>query len=378
MMLNVIEIAREAGLDMGDIRATTPYIRESWYPAGWSGMLDDGPVKRKFLEEDIVLYKTAGGDPVALGNICPHRFAQLHKGRIHGESIACAYHGLRFGPDGQCSYNPNGPVPKSVRVRAYPLTERYGMIWIWMGDPANADPATLPLIADKEDDRFEWVTGYLHVEGNYQLVIDNLLDLTHVEFLHPFLANADTPVADEDRMALDFECFEDGDQVVSRYYRAETPRTGLVGALWHDVPETMSMFVEMRWNAPANLVQENHFDVANAPGVRQSGFAQIPFCHLLTPETATTTHYFWGTGRNLQLGNEAIAQALTMGVSETFAHEDEPMIADIQDYMGSRDLMDMKPLLLPIDKSAVLARRRVTARLAEEARAGNSADVRAG
>lgn len=329
-----------------------PFIRESWYPATWSSLLGAEPMARTFLGEEVVLYRTEGQVAVALANTCPHRFAALANGKLHGDSIACPYHGLRFGPDGRCSHNPHSPVTGAIRVRAYPLVERYGMLWIWMGDPANADPATITALSAREDARFDWVTGYLHVEGNYQLVIDNLLDLTHVEFLHPFLVDP------TDTFPTNVICFEEGDEVVSRYTRPQCNRTQLVMALWDDVPPVMSLMAEMRWSAPSNLIQRNGFDVAHHADMEDT-YVQVPFCHLLTPETERTTHYFWAGGRNLKQGDEQVSQAFTFGVEGAFKNEDEPMIADIQKRMGLRDLLEMKPLLLPIDKSAVLARRRV-------------------
>lgn len=335
------------------------YIRESWYPASWAEDLTREPVGRVFLEEEVVLYRCESGEPVALANACPHRFAALSKGRIHGDAIACPYHGLQFSPDGQCSHNPHGPAPKSVRVRSYPLTERYGMVWIWMGDPDAADVAKLPKIPAREDDRFDWVSGALHVEGNYQLVIDNLLDLTHVQFMHPFLANL------EDTERPRVKCFEEGESVVSRYLLDHSHRSPLVEALWDGAPDRVSMVTEMRWSAPANLIQGNNFDL-EGDAESFEGRLQVPLCHLLTPETSKTTHYFWAAGRNMKTGIPQVSEGMGGAISATFKGEDEPMIADIQKRMGDRDLMDMRPLLLSIDKSAVLARRRVTARIEDE------------
>lgn len=340
--------------------AASDFIRESWYPASWSDALGREPLARTFLEEEVVLYRRADGSPTALANACPHRFAALANGRLHGDDIACPYHGLRFSPDGQCSHNPHGPAPKSVRVRTYPLAERYGMVWIWMGRPERADQRLLPSLPAREDGRFDWVTGHLHVQGNYQLVIDNLLDLTHVEFMHPFLAAAD----DQDNLQV--RCYEEGETVVSRYYRPATARTPLVAALWDGAPERMAIVAEMRWNAPANLAQENRFDVAEEVE-RCEGRLLVPFCHLLTPETPRTTHYFWAGGRNLKRNIPEVAQAFGSAIASTFQGEDEPMIADIQQRIGDHDLLDLKPLLLSIDKSAVLARRRVAQRLRAEA-----------
>ncbi|MEO0031993.1 MAG: Vanillate O-demethylase oxygenase subunit [Pseudomonadota bacterium] len=336
-----------------------PFIRESWYPASWAEALGPDPLARTFLGEEVVLYRSESGAPVALSNMCPHRFAALAKGKRHGDSIACPYHGLRFGPDGQCTHNPHGPATGAMRVRVWPLVERHGMVWIWMGDPANADPARVPVLATREDARFDWVLGYLHVEGNYQLVIDNLLDLTHVEFLHPFLADP------TDTFPTEVTCSEQGDEVVSCYTRPQCNRTQLVSALWDDAPEVISLISEMRWSAPSNLIQRNGFDVPFHPDMNDTR-VQVPFCHLLTPETEFTTHYFWAGGRNAKQGEDAVSQAFRFGVEGAFKGEDEPMIADIQQRMGTRDLFAMKPLLLPIDKSAVLARRRVTALLQQE------------
>ncbi|KPF56358.1 MULTISPECIES: aromatic ring-hydroxylating dioxygenase subunit alpha [Novosphingobium] len=336
-----------------------PFIRESWYPASWSSSLGAEPVARTFLGEEVVLYRDSQGTAVALSNICPHRFAALAKGKLHGDAIACPYHGLRFGPDGRCVHNPHGPATGAIRVRSYSLVERHGMVWIWMGQADNADAAKIPVLSAREDAQFDWVEGYLHVEGNYQLVIDNLLDLTHVEFLHPFLADP------SDTFPTEVTCHEEGEQVVSQYNRPQCKRTPLVAGLWNDAPEVISLLSVMRWQAPANLVQRNCFDVARHADMANA-HVQVPFCHLLTPETESTTHYFWAGGRNQLQGVPAVSEGFRLGVEGAFKNEDEPMIADIQGRMKGRELFDMKPLLLPIDKSAVLARRRVSALLKAE------------
>lgn len=336
------------------------FIRNSWYPASWSDALTEHPLARTFLGEEVVLYRTESGAATALANMCPHRFAALAKGRLHGDSIACPYHGLRFGPDGRCTHNPHGPAAASIRVRSYPVAERHGMVWIWMGEGSDPDAASIPVLAAREDERFDWVTGYLHVEGNYQLIIDNLLDLSHVEFLHPFLSDP------TDTYPTEVTCFENGNEVVSRYIRQKSNRTQLVAALWDEAPDTISLMSEMRWTAPSNLIQRNGFD---NPGRAEDDdqHLQVPLCHLLTPETESTSHYFWAAGRNLKRAVPAVSDSLRGGIEGAFKGEDEPMIADIQQRMGSRQLLEMKPLLLPIDKSAVLARRRVSKLLQEEA-----------
>lgn len=335
------------------------FIRNAWYPAAWSADVATKPLARTFLGEEVILYRASAGQPVALANACPHRFAALAKGKLHGDSIACPYHGLQFGTDGSCTHNPHGPATGAMRVRCYPLCERNGMIWIWMGDPTRADEANVMALSATEDPELDWISGYLHVEGNYQLVIDNLLDLTHVEFMHPFLADP------TDTFPTDVACFEEGEDIVSRYTREQSNTSQLVSALWPDAPSVTSLLSEIRWRAPANLELLNYFSLAGA-ATSPDPRVRIPFFHLLTPETTTTTHYFWSAGRNLKRGDVQTAAALRAGIESTFVEEDEPMIADIQRRIGDRALLDMKPLLLSIDKSAILARRRVEALLQAE------------
>ncbi len=164
------------------------FITQSWYAALWADELRDAPIRKTYLDNPVVLYRGAAGQPIALADSCPHRFAPLSRGKLHGDAIGCPYHGLRFGADGRCVHNPHGPVPSVARVRSYPLREHAGLLWIWMG---TGDPEpSLPDVELLTDDSWAWVHESLSVKGNYQLVIDNLLDLTHVDFMHPFLSRA--------------------------------------------------------------------------------------------------------------------------------------------------------------------------------------------
>ncbi|WP_219894254.1 aromatic ring-hydroxylating dioxygenase subunit alpha [Aquisediminimonas profunda] len=340
------------------------FIRESWYAALWSQDLADEPVARTYLGQEIVLYRNTEGQPIALAGVCPHRFASLAKGKLQGDAIACPYHGLRFGPDGQCVHNPNGPVPGAVRIRPYPLAERHGMIWIWMGDGAH-DLAQIPDVALMDDGQnYAWVQGTLKVSGNYQLVIDNLLDLTHVEFMHPFLnaAEPDGP--------LNYKARQDEERVWALYDRAETPTPPLAKAIWAEAPDTVRLWAHIRWDAPSNLYLESgftHVGQNDHAGADDAGERLVvPTYHLLTPETRGSTHYFWSAGRNMLTDVEEVSLQVAQGIESTFLLEDEPMIADLQQRIGDCNMMDLNPLLLAIDNAAVRARRVIAKRLAAE------------
>ncbi len=335
------------------------FIRDTWYAASWTTELADKPIGRRILDEEIVLYRTASGEAVALGGVCPHRFASLAEGKLHGDSIACPYHGLRFGSDGRCTHNPHGPVSGAVRVRQYPLVERQRMLWIWMGS-GSPEMATLPDTQLLEKPGLTWVNGSLHVLGNYQLVIDNLLDLSHVEFMHPFLGGG----RETDDEPLEYRAEQEGDRVRALYDCRKVTTTPLVYALWPDAPDKTRLWAYMHWSPAANLYLDSGFASVGTTG--SANAVLLPTYHLLTPETATTTHYFWWAGRNTQLEDENLSEQLREGFTQAFKLEDEPMIADIQRRLGNKNLMDMQPLLLSIDNAAVRARRIVEKKLKEQ------------
>lgn len=161
------------------------FLRNCWYVAGWSHHFEaNRPVARTMLGEPIVLYR-GGGGIVALEDRCCHRLAPLSKGRVEGDDLRCMYHGLKFAPSGQCIEIPGqGIVPPHARVRAYPVVEKDCWVWVWMGDPAFADPTLIPNALRHGDPQWRMQTGQLAYEANYQYINDNLLDLAHLSYVH--------------------------------------------------------------------------------------------------------------------------------------------------------------------------------------------------
>jgi phenylpropionate dioxygenase-like ring-hydroxylating dioxygenase large terminal subunit len=162
------------------------FLRNCWYVAGWSHhFAQRAPVARTILGEPIVLYRAADGTVAALEDRCCHRLAPLSKGRIEGGDLRCMYHGLKFAPSGRCVEVPGqSVVPPHARVRAYPAIEQDSWVWLWMGDPALADPALIPRALYHGDPEWWMQTGELAYEANYQLINDNLLDLAHLSYVH--------------------------------------------------------------------------------------------------------------------------------------------------------------------------------------------------
>jgi phenylpropionate dioxygenase-like ring-hydroxylating dioxygenase large terminal subunit len=106
-------------------------------------------------------------------------------GRLVGDILQCHYHGLRYDATGACVRVPGqDTIPPGACVKAYPVVERHRWLWIWMGDPALADPAAIADFHWLDDPAWGAKTQYLHVQANWQLIVDNLLDLTHLAFVH--------------------------------------------------------------------------------------------------------------------------------------------------------------------------------------------------
>lgn len=162
--------------------------RNQWYVAAYSSELGRSPLQRWILGDPVVMFRTEAGAPVALFDRCPHRGLRLSAGSLQGDTIQCTYHGMRFAADGKCVLIPSGsPISERMCVRSYPMVEQWQWLWIWPGDPALADPALIPAIEPfgfGKDGWFHETSAMLPVASNYLLPFENLLDASHISFLH--------------------------------------------------------------------------------------------------------------------------------------------------------------------------------------------------
>ena len=162
------------------------YLRNTWYVAAWDSEIDRTPRQIKVLGEKIVVFRTEAGDPVALIDACPHRKLPLSRGRIKGDHIECGYHGLTFDCSGSCVRIPGQEhIPAATNIHSYPVESRYGLVWIWMGDPALADTDTIFKIEQFGNPDWGINKGAaMAFPCNYLYVTDNLLDPSHVAWVH--------------------------------------------------------------------------------------------------------------------------------------------------------------------------------------------------
>ena len=136
------------------------FLRNVWYAAAWGNEIKAGELfQRTLLNEPVVFFRDTQGNAQAIADRCPHRFAPLGMGILKGDAVRCPYHGLEFDGSGACVHNPHGDgaIPKAAKVKAYPLVERYSLLWIWMGDPHLADAALIPDFNCMDEDH--WYVG---------------------------------------------------------------------------------------------------------------------------------------------------------------------------------------------------------------------------
>jgi vanillate O-demethylase monooxygenase subunit len=343
------------------------YLRNAWYVAAWSDDLAEGTLlARTILNEPVVLYRRADGTPAALHDRCPHRFAPLSMGRIvHGDCIQCPYHGLEFDAAGACVLNPHGAknIPSRARVRCFPVTEKHKAIWIWMGEHAP-DLSKVPdfHVLDNVPELHTTKRDKMMIKANYELIIDNLLDLSHTSYLHDgILGNAETVESD---IAVDL----DGDDVIVSRYAGSVTAPGLFATQWPQRPDKVDKFTRMRWMAPSTMRLLTGICTPGAAPESGTGYQAI---HMLTPETDRTTHYFFTAVRfNVQTTDDALNREIQDKISTTrrfaFEEQDAPVI-EAQQQIIDAATTPVEPVILAIDVGPVRYKRILQKMIAAEA-----------
>lgn len=340
----------------------TGVLKNAWYVAAFADELrDDAPLARLLLGERIVLFADAAGKPIALSDRCPHRFAQLHGGTVVDGTIQCPYHGLRFDRSGRCVHSPHheGAIPDRARVRSYSVHASHGLVWIWMGDPTACDFGTIPDLSSIDLTEPRAVNrGYMHTPAHYELVTDNLLDLSHADYIHRRSLNTGGSL--------------------SRIHAKVQVRGRTVEAYWRYVTETVQPLFEsaiadpaapavqsfrMLWLAPSNLLLT--VTARNEASPEETAEAHVS-AHLLTPETERSTHYFVLASRTWKRGDAVLNEGITAALMAAFTLEDKPMLETVQESMGTTDLWELEPVILPCDRAPVHARRMLARLIREE------------
>ena len=343
-----VEAAR--GADRWLANRQTPFIANCWYLAGFAHEFCRALTARTILGRPLVFYRTADGLPVAMDDRCPHRSFPLSKSRLEGDAVVCGYHGLKYSAEGRCVAIPGETrEPRGIGVRSYPLREQGPLVWIWVGD---AEPeAALPLGGWAADPAWPSSNGYFHLKASYLALHENLLDLTHLSFLHA--DSFGTP----DYALAPFEVETDED-------------AGRFAVMRSVIPTRLPPV----WARPTGLEDKDAARVARsaflAPSVHEVGVRfwgcdvpeaerpdmRIATAHLATPETATSTHYFIHHGRNFAPGDQAMTRFMHDQLMGAF-QEDVDGLEAVESMIAATPPEDYYEIAIAADRAGLAMRR---------------------
>jgi phenylpropionate dioxygenase-like ring-hydroxylating dioxygenase large terminal subunit len=327
------------------------FVRNRWYVAAWDGEIGAGAFSRTICGEPIVMYRKLAGDVVALRDACPHRLLPLSMGLREGDNLRCRYHGLLVGPDGKPRQMPivHERVNEKVCTPSYAVVERHRFVWVWIGDQARADPALIPDFWPCSKEGWVFDGGYMHVKCDYRLFIDNLMDLTHETYVHM------GSIGQHELMEAPLQTSTDGDRVVlSRwmgnieappFWRQALKKDGKVDRwqICHFV-EPCSVLIDVG----VSPVEAGDTLASHESGVR--GFV----IDSMTPETETSSHYFWGMARNFDILDAGVTARVKAGQAGIFA-EDIEILERQQVSIAANP--DMALRVLSIDSGGAHSRR---------------------
>jgi vanillate O-demethylase monooxygenase subunit len=339
------------------------FPKNAWYVGCMADEVNEKPLGRKVCGEQIVFYRGSEGKAAALEDFCPHRGAPLSLGRVIEGKLVCGYHGLEMGCDGKTIAMPGQRVRGFPAIRAYPVIERYGFVWVWPGDAAQADASKLHHLEWAENPEWTYGGGLYHVNCDYRLMIDNLMDLSHETYVHA------TSIGQKEIDETPTKTVTEGDTVTtSRHMEGIMAppfwRMALRGNhLADDVP--VDRWQICHFTPPSHVLIE--VGVAHAgkgghhadPTVKASSIV-VDF---ITPETDTSIWYFWGMARNFNPHDKALTASIREGQGKVFAEDME--ILELQ----QRNLLahpERKLLMLNIDTGGVQSRRVLDRILAAE------------
>jgi phenylpropionate dioxygenase-like ring-hydroxylating dioxygenase large terminal subunit len=333
-------------------------LKNQWYCAAFGHELKTAPLGRMILNQPVALFRTGDGRAVAFEDRCCHRRAPLSRGRVEGDNLRCLYHGLLYEPSGAVIWAPGQDrLPHGARVRTYPVVERHGWIWIWPGDPALADPATAPRYDKYDDPNWASYDELIPVKANYFLIVDNLLDLSHLPFVHA--ATIGSP--EDTNPNLTWERGAESLKGV-RVARGLSPsQRNLMEGLDFRFDRTQIMLFEPPSQVTIDILTNEYGKEYGDPSSRLN--RRIIIYDAITPETETSCHYFWAISRDYLIDDPKQTELGLKATSAAF-HEDQRILE------AQQRIIDLDALATQIDlvgdTGGLQARRIIERMLAEE------------
>ena len=343
------------------------FLMNHWYVAAEPQEIGREPFGRTLLDQPIVMYRQEDGTPVALEDRCCHRRMPLRRGMVIGDNIRCHYHGLVYGPSGNCIHIPaQKGTPRGMRVRRYPLVERYNWLWVWMGDPALADESTITPYPWKVSEEWADKGNRYHIQCNYQLIADNLLDLSHLAFVHQttignaaVAENATTRCYPADD-SVSVVRWTVGKNAPPTFQKAYGFAPDDVVDRWQIIEFTPPCFVRQFSGTGPGAARGKKFGFTDLNEKTPPGCLGLRILHAITPETETTCHYFWSIAHDVAPLAQETTDLLFNDTAIAF-HEDWEVFELQQENWDDRPVFDIR-----VDSGPIQARKLVENLLAEQ------------
>jgi len=348
------------------------FIKNLWYVAAWSTEMEPGkPLARVIIGEPIVIWRDGLGELVAMDNRCPHRLAPLSKGRFDGDTVQCMYHGMRFSKTGEClSVQGSDEPPSNCSIRTYPVVEKNDWVWIWMGDPNQADEKLIPDAFGLDNEGYAMIEDAIDYDAHYELINDNLCDLSHLDFVHETTLGAATgQVWSED--SYDIKLIENGLYFQRWLTRPLDPNNESPAESWNTyrylLPGVFLMMV--RVYPPGTAAKLNY-------GPPPEDFDIKPFMvrveqQAVTPISETQTRYLFATGTTREYTSGLDDLRERMGLVMDAFTEDREMI-EAQQKMWDLSDENHRKTFIPYDKGPTMLRKLIRKRINEETREADS------
>lgn len=330
------------------------FPKNAWYVACTPDEIAEKPLGRMICGERIAFYRGPEGKVAAVEDFCPHRGAPLSLGFVRDGQLVCGYHGLVMGCDGKTREMPGQRVHGFPCIRAFPVEERYGFIWVWVGDATLADPAKIHRLEWADNPDWAYGGGLYHIQCDYRLMIDNLMDLTHETYVHA--SSIGQPEIDEAPVSTKVE----GETVITSRFMENIMappfwRSALRGnGLADDVP--VDRWQICRFTPPSHVLIDVGVAHAGHGGYHaepqhKAGSIVVDF---ITPETETSIWYFWGMARNFQPQDTELTARIREGQGRIFAEDLEMLERQQKNLLAYPERSLLK---LNIDAGGVQARR---------------------
>jgi phenylpropionate dioxygenase-like ring-hydroxylating dioxygenase large terminal subunit len=337
------------------------YLRNAWYVAATEDELTDGLLARRILGENLVLFRASDGGPVALEDACAHRKLPLSMGRKTDDGIECGYHGMVFDCSGTCLRIPGqDQVPKQAGVRSYSCIQKWGWVWIWMGEASSADPSMIIDVPMYGQPGWALNRGDpIELSANYQLITDNLVDPTHVSYVHK------STLGNSVGEGIPLKVTSDASSVTASRWTLDAAPAPLF-AKFGNFAGNVDRWQIYSLKLPALSVIE----AGSAPvgsGAMEGERANSVLFHsynFITPIDDQTSRYYFFQIRNFATDDEAVTQEMSDLITLTFL-EDKLVLEAVQAGMSDPN---QAPINIASDTANLKGRRMLASLINAEAK----------